>query len=96
MYEQESMKMNALSYMIKYFPCVLVNFRAAITIWKNILLTKCTLEMICPGVIWRNRSNVQSLILKYTFETQDYETLKFIFGKYRAALAHIKNNLICF
>ena len=52
--------------------------------------------MICPGVIWRNRSNVQSLILKYTFETQDYETLKFIFGKYRAALAHIKNNLIYF
>ena len=31
--------MNALSYMIKYLPCLLVNFQAAIH--KNLLLTKC-------------------------------------------------------
>ena len=33
------MKMNAPSYMIKYLPCLLVNFQAAI--YKNLLLAKC-------------------------------------------------------
>ena len=34
------MKMNALSYMIKYLPCLLVNFQAPI--YKNLLLAKCS------------------------------------------------------
>ena len=34
------MKKNALSYMIKYLPCLLVNFQA--TIYKNLLLAKCS------------------------------------------------------
>ena len=39
-YEHEQMKMNSLSYMIKYLPCFLVNFQAVIH--KNLLLAKCS------------------------------------------------------
>ena len=33
------MKMHALSYMIKYLPCLVVNFQAAIH--KNLFLARC-------------------------------------------------------
>ena len=39
------MKMNALCYMIKYLPGLLVNFQAAI--FKNLLLTKCRAFSAC-------------------------------------------------
>ena len=39
-YEYEWMKMEALSCMIKYLPCFLVNFQAAI--YASLLLKKCS------------------------------------------------------
>ena len=33
------MKMHSLSYMIKYLPCLIVNFQAAMR--KNLLLARC-------------------------------------------------------
>ena len=39
-YEHEWMKMEGLSYMIKYLPCFLVNFQAAI--YGSLLLAKCS------------------------------------------------------
>ena len=39
-YKHEWMKMEALSYMIKYLPCFLVNFQAAI--YASLLLAKCS------------------------------------------------------
>ena len=39
-YENEWMKMKTLSWMIKYLPCVLVNFQAAI--YASLLFAKCS------------------------------------------------------